>query len=114
MDGSSLSLVVIPIVVVISLAAWLIMVAYAASHPAWKNSPASPPGTSEPAALADQRPQDGSPALPAGTAAIEPVQGARTAPLPGIKVPLPRTEVSRPVRQPTETSQKVTAGPAGR
>ena len=41
MDGSSLSLIIIPVVVVISLAAWLIMVAYTASHPAWKHGPAS-------------------------------------------------------------------------
>ena len=42
MDGSSLSLIIIPVVVVISLAAWLIVVAYAASHPEWKNGPAAP------------------------------------------------------------------------
>jgi hypothetical protein len=42
MDGSSLSLIIIPVVVVISLAAWLILVAYAASHPEWKHGPASP------------------------------------------------------------------------
>jgi len=41
MDGSSLSLILIPVVVVISLAAWLIMVAYAASHPEWKHGLAS-------------------------------------------------------------------------
>jgi hypothetical protein len=41
MDGSSLSLILIPVVVVISLAAWLIVVAYAASHPEWKRGPAS-------------------------------------------------------------------------
>ena len=41
MDGSSLSLILIPVVVVISLAAWLIMVAYTANHPAWKHGPAS-------------------------------------------------------------------------
>jgi hypothetical protein len=86
MDGSSLSIVLIPIVVVICLAAWLIMVACAASHPEWKHSPASPPRSSEPAARADQRPLDASPAL---------------------------TEVPRP-RQSTETRPKVTAGHAGR
>ena len=42
MDGSSLSLILIPVVVVISLAAWLIAVAYAASHPQWKHGPAAP------------------------------------------------------------------------
>ncbi len=44
MDGSSLSLIIIPAVVVISLAAWLIAVAYAASHPSWKHGPASAQG----------------------------------------------------------------------
>ena len=33
MDGSTLSLILIPIVVTISLAIWLIMVYYADSHP---------------------------------------------------------------------------------
>jgi hypothetical protein len=42
MDGSSLSLIIIPVVVLISLAAWLILVAYAASHPEWKHGPAAP------------------------------------------------------------------------
>ena len=41
MDGSSLSLIIIPVVTVISLAAWLIAVAYAAAHPEWKHGPAS-------------------------------------------------------------------------
>jgi hypothetical protein len=72
--------------VVISLAAWLIAVAWAASHPEWKHGPASPPKSSEPVALADQRPQDAGPAL---------------------------TEVPRP-RQPAEAKPKVTAGHAGR
>jgi hypothetical protein len=35
MDGSGLSLIVVPVVAVICLAAWLIMVFYAASHPQW-------------------------------------------------------------------------------
>ena len=35
MDGSSLSLIVIPIVVSISLALWLVIVFYAVSHPLW-------------------------------------------------------------------------------
>jgi hypothetical protein len=83
MDRSSLSLILIPIVVVISLAAWLILVAYAATHPSWKHGPASP-------------------------------QGARTAPFPGAQVPLPRTEVQRPVPQPTGTKPLAAAGHAGR
>jgi hypothetical protein len=45
MDGSSLSLIIIPIVVVISLATWLILVAYAVRHPEWKHGPAAPQGT---------------------------------------------------------------------
>ena len=36
MDGSSASLIIIPIVVTISLAIWLIAVYYADSHPQWK------------------------------------------------------------------------------
>jgi hypothetical protein len=39
MDGSGLSLIVIPIVAVLSLAAWLIMVFYADSHPQWGRAP---------------------------------------------------------------------------
>ena len=42
MDGSSLSLILIPVVVVISLATWLILVAYAGRHPEWKHGPAAP------------------------------------------------------------------------
>ena len=37
MDGSSASLIAIPIVVTFVLAAWLILVAYAATHPQWKH-----------------------------------------------------------------------------
>jgi hypothetical protein len=44
MDGSSLSLILIPIVVVIGLATWLVLVAYAVGHPTWKHGPASPQG----------------------------------------------------------------------
>jgi len=42
MDGSTLSLILIPITVAASLAAWLILVAYAASHPTWKHGSAAP------------------------------------------------------------------------
>jgi hypothetical protein len=45
MDGSSASLIAIPIVVTLSLALWLILVAYAAAHPRWKHG--------APATLAD-------------------------------------------------------------
>ena len=41
MDGSSIDLIIIPVVVVISLAAWLIVVFYAVNHPAWKHGPAA-------------------------------------------------------------------------
>lgn len=37
MTGSSLAPVVIPIVVMFGLAAWLVMVFYAGSHPQWKD-----------------------------------------------------------------------------
>ena len=42
MDGSSVDLIIIPVVVMISLAAWLIVVFYAVTHPAWKHGPAAP------------------------------------------------------------------------
>ena len=38
MDGSGLSLIVVPVVAVICLAAWLIMVFYADSHPQWRRA----------------------------------------------------------------------------
>ena len=41
MDGSSVDLIIIPVVTVISLAAWLLAVAYAATHLEWKHGPAS-------------------------------------------------------------------------
>ena len=72
MDGSSIDLTIIPVVVVISLAAWLLAVAYAATHLEWKHGPAS---------------REDSPMTP----------------LPGVGVPLPRTEIPRPVRQPAGT-----------
>jgi hypothetical protein len=81
MDGSSLSLIIIPVVVVISLATWLILVAYAASHPRWKPGPAAP-------------------------------QDVRPVTLPDDGIPLPRTEIPRPVRQPAETRPMATAGHA--
>jgi len=42
MDGSTLSLILIPITATASLATWLILVAYAASHPTWKHGQAAP------------------------------------------------------------------------
>jgi len=41
MTGSNLAAIVIPIVVMFSLAAWLAMVFYAASHPLWQNRTAA-------------------------------------------------------------------------
>ena len=41
MDGSSIDLILIPVVVVISLAAWLMVVFHAVNHPAWKHGPAA-------------------------------------------------------------------------
>ena len=50
MDGSSASLIAIPIVVIVVLAAWLILVAYAAGHPQWKHgAPAAGSGNPAPA-----------------------------------------------------------------
>jgi hypothetical protein len=70
-DGSSIDLIIIPVVVVISLAAWLLALAYAATQLEWKHGPAS---------------REDSPMNP----------------LPGVGVPFPRTEIQRPVCQPTE------------
>jgi len=59
MAGSGLSLIVIPIVVMISLAVWLIMVYYADSHPLWKaDHPAPEPENVGPPALASPRRPD--------------------------------------------------------
>ena len=53
MTGSTLSLIVIPIVAVICLAVMLIMVYYADSHPQWRaDHPAREPDSTNPAALA--------------------------------------------------------------
>jgi hypothetical protein len=65
MDGSGLSLIVVPIVAVISLAAWLIMVFYADSHPQWGRAPGR--GSSGHAAPAGQSLDEVRAADPAGT-----------------------------------------------
>jgi hypothetical protein len=39
MDGSSASLIAIPIVTSLALAVWLILTYYAAAHPRWKHGP---------------------------------------------------------------------------
>ena len=41
MDGSTASLIAIPIVATLVLAAWLLLVAYAATHPQWKHGTAA-------------------------------------------------------------------------
>ena len=45
MDGSGLSLILIPIVVSISLGAWLALVYYADAHPEWAGRHTSPDGS---------------------------------------------------------------------
>ena len=58
MTGSSLAPVVIPIVVAISLAAWIFMVYYADSHPGWRGQATTPkqPRT-DASATAGRRPE---------------------------------------------------------
>ena len=58
MTGSALAPIVIPIVVTISLAIWLIMVYHAAGHPQWGSRPARGHAGPEPAAPADRRQPD--------------------------------------------------------
>ncbi len=50
MDGSTASLIAIPIVTTLALAAWLLLVAYAAARPQWKHGTAAAgPGNPAPA-----------------------------------------------------------------
>jgi hypothetical protein len=59
MDGSTASLIAIPIVVTLALAAWLVLVAYAAAHPQWKHGTASArPETDHQIHPAEPRPAD--------------------------------------------------------
>jgi hypothetical protein len=58
MTGSALAPIVIPIVVTISLAIWLIMVYHAAGHPQWGSRPARGHAGPKPAAPADPRQPD--------------------------------------------------------
>ncbi len=62
MTGSALAPIVIPIVVTISLAIWLIMVYHAASHPQWGSRPARGHAGPQPAVRADRRQPDPGPA----------------------------------------------------
>jgi hypothetical protein len=70
MDGSGLSLIVVPVVAVICLAAWLIMVFYADSHPQWGR--AAGRRSSGRAASADRRLDEARAADPAGQNATGP------------------------------------------
>jgi hypothetical protein len=65
MDGSGLSLIVVPVVAVICLAVWLIMVFYADSRPQWGRAPGR--RSSGHAASADRRLDEARAADPAGT-----------------------------------------------
>ena len=58
MTGSSLAPIVIPIVVTISLAVWLILVYHAASHPEWRRKAAHGQQNSRPVTLPGQRQPD--------------------------------------------------------
>jgi len=65
MDGSTASLIAIPIVTTLALAAWLLLVAYAATHPQWKHGTAAA-GPENPAPAGHQiRPVEPRPADPA-------------------------------------------------
>jgi hypothetical protein len=77
MDGSSLSLIMIPIVVSISLAAWLVVVYYADSHPRWGGRRAARgPSSSLVAATADDDPSpDARPSRQTGREGSEPQLG---------------------------------------
>jgi len=65
MDGSGLSLIVVPVVAVICLAVWLIMVFYADNRPQWGRAPGR--RSSGHAASADRRLDEARAAAPAGT-----------------------------------------------
>ena len=55
MTGSSLAPIVIPIVAMVSLAAWLTIVFYADRHPLWGTAPRPPPRAPGPARFAGSR-----------------------------------------------------------
>ena len=57
MTGSSLAPVVIPIVVAISLAAWIFMVFYADSHPGWRGQATTSKQPRTGASAAGRRPE---------------------------------------------------------
>ena len=55
MTGSSLAPIVIPIVVMFGLAAWIVMVFHAASHPQWRDLHRPSPRTCSPARSSGRR-----------------------------------------------------------
>jgi hypothetical protein len=64
MDGSTAAFIAIPIVTTLALAAWLLLVAYAAAHPRWKHgTSAAEPGNPAPAD-SQVRPAEARPAEP--------------------------------------------------
>ena len=65
MDGSTASLIAIPIVVTLALAAWLLLVAYAAIHPQWKHGTAAAEPGNPAQAHGQARPAEPRPADPA-------------------------------------------------
>lgn len=106
MDGSSLSLIVIPIVVAISLAVWVAMVLYADSHPQWgRHSPVPGHQSSGPAEMTDQRPPVARPTVPAGMAGTGAGQRVRT----GARS---RADGPRPLRTPAGSRHTTSAGHA--
>ncbi len=106
MDGSSLSLIVIPIVVAISLGVWVAMVLYADSHPQWgRHSLVPGRQSSGPATMTGQRLADARPADPAGIAGTGAGQRTHT------RGPLPRRR-PRPLRTPVGSRHTTSAGHA--
>jgi hypothetical protein len=80
MDGSPIDLIIIPIVVVLSLAGWLVAVYWADSHPRWGGS--HRPEQADASAAA--------PSLPAVTVAPRlPRPGGRPASVPGTSLTAP-------------------------
>jgi hypothetical protein len=100
MTGSPLAPIVIPIVVTIGLATWLIMVYYAGSHPQWGHSPARRHAVPRPAALADRRQPARRPARQAVTA------------LPGPARPGTPTTTRCGLTAPAQRGTQLTAGAA--
>jgi hypothetical protein len=65
MDGSTASLIAIPIVTTLALAAWLLLVAYAAARPQWKHGAAAAAAGNPAPAAVQVRPARPRPADPA-------------------------------------------------